>query len=152
EPGRRVDIGGPFSCSGVSAPAIISLSNGAMRMYYRCSPATSSSFIVSTTSLDGLLWTPEPGSRVIPPAYSQLDYREMAVQDLPGSIKRMYFGQYDNVAQTGEIVSAISSDGLAWGIEPAARVEHGASGAPDGRASLTPNIVDLGDGTFRIYY
>ncbi|MBZ9572280.1 hypothetical protein KJA15_03045 [Patescibacteria group bacterium] len=140
EPGTRLPEGFNYAM-----PSVIELPDGRFRMYYN------SGGIQSAISNDGLNFQVE-GLRLV------TDLVGPTVIRLDDGRYRMYLQDCDEPAPPTppvcRIKSAISSDGLSWGIEPGIRI--------DGTKPLfygmfanmigTSDIVKLSDGSFRLYF
>lgn len=137
ESGVRVSNGVPM-CT-------IVLPDNTYRMYYNSGPDPDHLSIFSAISSDGLAWTKESGVMIengFCPAIIQLDN---------GSYRMIYDlqeGQPPNAHLW--FVSAISTDGLIWEKESGIRLES--EGAPDYGAISVPEIIELPDGRYRMYY
>ncbi len=148
-------------CGAVS-PRVLALPGAGYRLYYSQIlprpgfPAGANDYdnattrILSALSLDGTVWTPEPGVRLSSQAGGAGEFRVVSSEVVPlddGARLRMYYECCRSTqADTNSIRSAISSDGgLVWTPEPGARLEAG------GRNYAAPRIVFLGDGRCRLY-
>lgn len=148
-------------CGAVS-PRILVLPGGGYRMFYSQIlprpgfPAGANDYgnsttrILSATSADGSVWTPEPGVRLSPQAGGAGDFRVVSSEVVPlhdGNRLRMYYESCaGDQSVTNSIRSALSSDrGLVWIPEPGARLEV------LGRNYSAPRIIFLSDGKCRLY-
>jgi hypothetical protein len=136
-------------------PKILKLPAGNYRMFYGDSSTWGSypypTMIRSATSPDGLDWTYE--GPVIGAGYGDVGgwTGGCDILTLPDGSYRMYFGyRYGSNWSQGNIMSAISQDGLNFTAEAGVRVDNG--GTYDSAAARDPSIVNLPDGTLRMYY
>jgi hypothetical protein len=112
--------------AGAHAPRLVSRIEGGWRMYYVRDGA-----VVSALSPDALAFTPEPGTRL---TLGEAGVHEAgaflsgaAVVRLASSGYRMYLG-VGHPGDAGDyVLSARSTDGLAWTMDPGRRVGPGAS-------------------------
>jgi len=148
EAGIRVDVGGG-ACDSVQAYSseIFNLPNGTFRMYY--TGYNGGFCILSAWSASGLTWIKEPGARVAAggPYDTNGPLSPHVVELVNGSL-RMYYTGSDG--STFRILSAISTDGLAWSKEAGIRVDRG--GAYDAAFVDSAETVLLPDGRVRMYY
>lgn len=122
--------GAPTSTPVNSPPVSTSTPNGI--------PTQSSTTQPTLTPAPSITWTKDAGIRltgaIVPYAYKLTDGRY-----------RMYY-----CGTTGNIQSAISSDGLAFEVEPGVRLSPLYSG--NEVIICDPTVVQLVDGRFRLYY
>jgi len=147
---------------GAVAPRIIALPDGGYRMYYSQMlprpgfPAGANDYdnattrVVSATSPDGLTWTPEPGVRLTSQEGGAGDFRVVSSEVVPladdtGRLRMYYECCNGPQSKQNSIRSALSEDGLMWTPEPGARFEMG------GRNFMSPRIIFLDDGRWRLY-
>jgi predicted GH43/DUF377 family glycosyl hydrolase len=151
EDGIRLEGGWPHN------PDIVKLPDGTYRMYHADASPDSGSYptiIRSATSSDGLTWTKENGIRVGLGYGGQETWANTPeTMVLPDGTYRMYYSheRYPfGDPEWGQILSAVSTDGIAWVTESGIRIDYG--GAYDSLRALCPNITQLPDGTYRMYY
>jgi predicted GH43/DUF377 family glycosyl hydrolase len=150
EDGFRLEGGWPH-CSD-----IVQLPDGTYRMYYAdASPSGSYPIVIrSAISSDGLTWTRETGIRIGQGYGGQEGWAgtpETII--LPDGTYRMYYleERWPFVGPLwGRISSALSTDGLTWTKEAGIRVDYG--GTYDPVMATSPNIIELPNGTYRMYY
>lgn len=120
---------------------VVKLDDGRYRMYYSVSPETPNNQLemLSAISEDGINWTPEEGVRMKWAVFA-------SVLKLADGRWRMY---YQNNRQ---IKSAVSSDGLDWTEEAGVRIARGNEGSYDSYNVASPTVVQLKDGTYRMFY
>jgi hypothetical protein len=140
EPGIRFADKGDGPGLFTSVPDIIRLRNGDLRMYYTRG-------ITSATAIsrdDGLTWTKE----------ADLDLGRIVLDPdvvVPGDgTFVMFFTSFDREFGSGPqyVLSARSSDGLHFTIDPGKRLEPSTR---DGMV-VDPDVVSLGAGRYRMYY
>ncbi|MCZ7358032.1 MAG: DUF2341 domain-containing protein [Candidatus Methanoperedens sp.] len=151
ESGIRLDGGW------ASNPSIVKLADGKYRMYHSDAssvpPYTYPTNIRSAISSDAMNWTKESGIRVGEGYGGQEGWaNEPEVLVLSDGTYRMYYDHEYAFGGwvRGVILSAISSDGLNWTKEQGTRIDYG--GTYDTVLAEGPNIVELSDGTYRMYY
>ena len=148
---------------GSIAPRIIVLPNGKYRMYYtQIMPrpgysegandyGNASARILSATSLDGIIWTPEPGVRLSPQDGGAGEFRVVVGDVVPvekaNNKLRMYYECSKGTQEkTNSIRSVISNDsGLKWETEQGTRFSNNLSNY------TSPRIVFLENGKCRLY-
>lgn len=132
--GVRLDISGPGKAGGV--PEAVQLADGRTRLYY-IPFAKGDESIASATSNDGLNFTQDPGSRLtggyVDPAVVQLSDGSFLglFSTSPKAQQQLFIGH--------------SADGLTWTVDPKPALDYSAN-------ALDPTMLDLGDGTLRVYY
>lgn len=134
----------------VLTPNVIALPEGGFRMYYYSGQPERIEegvvgCIVSSFSMDGVVWIEEPGLRV--DAHSpDADNRTLCpdVVVLPGGEYRMYF-QAHSAKGHGVILSAISQDAVEWTREKGVRFS-----VPDAVCG-SPRCIPLEEGGWRLY-
>ncbi len=147
-------------CGAVS-PRVVALPSGEYRMYYtQILPRSgypqgandydsATSRILSATSSDGVLWSPESGVRLSPQQAGVGDYRVVSSEVVPTNESgrlRMYFECCDGPqSKPNSIRSAVSADGLTWNVEPGTRLK-----LRDCNLS-SPRIIFLDDSRIRLY-
>ena len=146
ELGIRINNDGQYDSRYAYAPDIIVLPDGTYRMYYTGLVSGSWYRILSAVSSDGLSWTKESGVR-IPPAFNVTSGDTIILSD---GTYRMYYSVHGGTSGGAMIISAVSSDGLTWIKESGIRVDNG--GIYDFWGAAGPHIVELPDGTYRMYY
>jgi predicted GH43/DUF377 family glycosyl hydrolase len=148
---------------GVVSPRVVALPGGGYRMYYsQILPRdgfplgandyeNATTRILSATSSDGSVWTPEPGVRLSAHDGGAGDYRVVScevvpVPDAPGQLRMYYECSTGAISKPNSIRSAVSRDGgLAWTAEPGARLEV------RGCNFVAPRIVFLEGNRCRLY-
>lgn len=150
EPGSRLEPGpdDPY----ITQPNVVVLPDGTYRMYY---PALSGVWrILSAVSSDGLTWTKEAGIRIAPGG--ALDGVHVGTPEtirLPDGTLRMYYCGSNNYGVIhGSILSAVSADGLSWTKEPGVRLSPDRPDGTEDRGLWFPNVVQLSDSAFKMYY
>lgn len=159
DPGVRMDVHKPDAMLRVLCPDVIPLPDGRWRMYYEARVKDQPTIILSAVSDDGLEWQREPGVRVAEPHWSFGTPRCLYIEspDNPGRLTyRLYFHHYSHPLQVGldkenHIISAVSDDGLRFEIEPGVRIAQ-ESAERESFSVYAPEVIRLGDGTYRIYY
>jgi hypothetical protein len=147
----RVGPHAPSAEKHVVCPDVIPLADGGYRMYFEGWRHDGPSAILSARSDDGLAWTPEPGIRVGDGRWSYGSPRGIYIED---GI-RLYCHRYTYPLQLGldagnHIISARSTDGLTFEPEPGVRIEQ--STDLETFSVYAPEVLRLGDGSFRMYY
>lgn len=155
EPGVRLAPHESEAGVRVVCPDVIPLEDGGYRMYFEAQPRDRPSSIGSAFSDDGLTFAPEPGVR-----YG--DERRLGsprcvpVDDGNPNVRyRLYFHSYSHPLRLGldagnHIVSAVSADGLRFRAEPGVRIRQ--QGDMESFSVYAPEVLRLGDGTYRMYY
>jgi len=159
EPGVRIDVHEPDANCWVICPDVIPLPNGGWRLFYEAKSVDKRSVVLSAVSEDGLIWEPEAGFRVADPEWSFGSPRCIYVpsDDAAEELKyRLYFHHYSFPMQTGldaqnHIISAISSDGLNFEIEPGVRIAQ-EDPERESYAVYAAEVIRLANGTYRMYY
>lgn len=148
DPGIRINNNGSYDNRYAYAPDIIELPDGTYRMYYTglVWGGYGTYYILSAVSSDGLTWTKEGGIRIHPPP--NVTSGDTII--LSGGTYRMYYSVPGGTSGGAMIISAVSSDGLTWIKESGIRVDNG--GIYDFWGAAGPHIVELPDGTYRMYY
>jgi hypothetical protein len=160
EPGVRLEPHGPDASVRVVCPDVIPLSpaeGGGWRMYFEGQPADPrASVILSARSPDGLEWQPEPGIRFGGPRRYGSPRCVVVSDDPHAAVRyRLYFHSYSHplrIAPDAEnhIVSAVSGDALSFIEEPGVRIAQ--EGPLQTFAVYAPEVLRLGDGSWRMYY
>ena len=153
--GVRIDLHGPHATLRTLCPDVVPVPGGGFRMYYEARSPGAPTVILSATSDDGLDWELEDGIRIGDGEWSYGTPRCVYFPTARGLLYRLYFHHYSFPLVSGldagnHIVSAISSDGLDFQIEPGVRVAQETE--RETYAVYSPDVVRLGDGTFRMYY
>ncbi len=149
EPGVRLsaEAGGAGEYRVVSSEVVpVAHANRHWRMYYECcrGPQSVGNTILSARSEDdGITWELEPGVRW---GNDRSNFAAPRIQFLDGGRMRLY------CYERGKgIVSAISDDGgLTFTQEPGLRIAQ--DGAWDSQAAFAPEVVQIGEGGFVMYY
>jgi hypothetical protein len=172
--GVRIDSGGEGALDCVWGPDVVPIGDGRYRMYFEGRTRTGDrevkSVIASAVSSDGIAWQQEPGIRLAAADTSYGAPRALHIESSAAHGRtrirlfasaspyrrdpEAFHGDGDDDGHTGysdrNVVSAVSDDGLTFGMEPGIRV---AQDRPLEAYSLyAPEIVRLGDGTYRMYY
>ena len=160
EPGVRVDAHPPYASQDTLCPDVIPLPDGRYRMYYEArSLDDRPSVVLSAVSQDGLDWELEPGVRFGDDTWSygspRCLYMEPPGEGREGLMYRIYFHHYSFPLVSGlraqnNIISAISEDGLHFEKESGVRIAQETD--RETYAVYAPEVVLLGDGTYRMYY
>lgn len=145
---------------GTVCPRVLMLPGGGYRMYYSQilprpgHPAGANDYdhasvrVLSAASQDGRTWTPEPGVRLSPQEGGAGDFRVVSSEVVPtadGRLRMYYECCRGPQTTQNSILSAISTDGLNWKLEPGVRLEIA------GRNLASPRIMHFPDGTCRLY-
>jgi hypothetical protein len=139
---------------------VIETLDGRFRMFYRglSSPAFSGgihSRIVSAVSTDGRNWTREGGIRLNADCGDTFGVYDPFVVRLPDGTLKMYYTSAGSIDPAkGPTLSAVShDDGLTWMKENVVRLPIG--GHPNGldnSAAAMASVIELPDGSFRMFY
>jgi hypothetical protein len=137
-------------------PSVIALPDGSFRIYanvYTGGAVAYPRHVISLISTDGgVTFTQEPGDRIVGDA--DHDAFGPVVLALPTGDFRMYLTDQRTVIGTSgapAFISAISSDGLNFTWEAGERLHY--SGTGDEASGIRGgNVVELPDGTYRMYY
>ena len=153
EPGVRMDAGGEGAEHWVWSPDVVPLPDGRFRMYYegRTEQAGGEvrSAIVSALSEDGIAWEREEGVRLGGKSSSYGSPRCLYLDRDPGTGGTRY-RLYASSFNDHNIVSAVSEDGLEFGLEPGVRVTR--EGDLESYEVYAPEVLRLGRGGYRMYY
>lgn len=148
ESGVRVDPGGPHDTLWTFQPNVVATTTpGVFRMYYTGHSGTWR--ILSATSSDQIAWAKESDIRVDTGTSCDTTYAyspDLAI--LPNGTFRMYYAGYSGSVFC--VLSAWSVDGVNWRKEPGVRVAGG--GPYDSVGALSPHVVRLSGGQWRMYY
>ena len=152
ESGIRLKVEGAPDFGAISVPDIIKLPDGRYRMYYvgdmfNYGPKDKQNSIrCAISSDDGWTWEREIISGI--PTQSM----DPDVIILPNGNYLMFFTASPPGKWPGNlhVYSAISIDGLIWTKEEGVRLAPG--GAYDKELCLDPDVVELPDGSYRMYY
>ena len=155
DPGIRIDLHAPHATLRTLCPDVVPMPGGGFRMYYEARSPDEPTVILSATSDDGLDWDLEDGVRIGDGVWSYGTPRCVYFQTGSGLTHRLYFHRYTFPLVSGleagnHIVSAVSLDGLDFEIEPGVRVAKETE--RETFAVYAPDVVRLGDGTFRMYF
>jgi len=155
EPGIRVDVHEPHASRRTLCPDVIPLPDGRWRMYFEAGGMSGPNNVLSAISDDGLHWEPEPGVRFGDDEWAYGSPRCLYVEDSGKTRFRLYCHHYSFPMKSGldaqnHIVSAISDDGLNFEPEPGIRIPQETE--YEAYATYAPEILLLGDGTYRMYY
>ena len=155
DPGVRIDLHGHHATLRTLCPDVVPVPGGGFRMYYEARSPDAPTVILSATSENGLDWELEDGIRIGDGEWSYGTPRCVYFPTDRGLLCRLYFHHYSFPLVSGlgagnHIVSAVSSDGLDFQIEPGVRVAQETE--RETYAVYAPDVVRLGDGTFRMYY
>ena len=155
DPGVRIDVHSPHATERTLCPDVVPMPGGGYRMYYEARRPNASTVILSATSADGLDWELEGGVRVGDGEWSYGSPRCVYFQTDRGLLYRLYFHHYSFPFVSGldarnHIVSAVSMDGLDFEIEPGVRIAQETE--RESYAVYAPEVVRLGDGSFRMFY
>ena len=139
EDGVRVDAG--------TTPTVIRLSDGTWRMYYAVKEG-----IVSALSQDGVQWVKDEGIRLENELHNANQARVSgpAVFTLKDGGYRMLYEGSDAKQHTFVILSAVSTDGLAWQREKGARLTD--SNRFGQSIAASPSVVRNVNGELFCYY
>lgn len=153
--GVRVDVHGPHACQRTLCPDVVPMPDGGYRMYYEARTPDAPTVILSATSADGLAWELEDGVRIADGVWSYGSPRCVYFPTDRGLVYRLYFHHYSFPLKSGldaqnHIVSAVSRDGLNFEIEPGVRIAQETE--RETYAVYAPEVVRLGDGSFRMFY
>lgn len=166
--GVRVDLAEPHATARTLCPDVIPLADGRYRMYFeaRCGVPGSRekafagpeepTRILSAVSDDGLAWSYDEGVRFGDDEWSYGTPRVLYIERPDGSVGyRMYFHRYTFPLRAGpeagnHIISAVSDDGLTFFEEPGVRIPQETE--RETFSVYAPEVVRLGDGTYRMYY
>lgn len=126
DPFVAIDLDTPLDSESILTPNVVALPTGGYRMYYtgrgpaRNQPETIG-YILSARSDDGETWQKEPGIRIdVHPPHAAIRTLCPDVIPLPDGSYRMYY-EARSAAQPTKVLSARSSDGLEWELEPGIR-------------------------------
>ena len=162
ETGIRVDVHPPHAAKCTMCPDVIPLAGGGYRMYYEARTEGRPTVVLSATSADGLSWVLEPGVRFGNDNWSYGSPRCLYIHDsaLGADYRfRLYFHRYTYeqgrsglvASDAGNvIISAVSKDGLHFEEEDGVRIAQETE--REANAVYAPEVIRLGDGTYRMYY
>ena len=162
DPGVRVEVHPPHATLRTLCPDVVPMPEGGYRMYFearvpdaRIGEHDFRTAILSATSEDGLEWTPEEGVRLSGPEWTYGTPRCVYFPTEQGLLYRLYFHRYPyplspEPYQRTIIGSAASFDGLRFELEAGARIPQ--ETPRESMACSAPEVIRLGDGTFRTYY
>ena len=155
DPGVRIDVHSPHATERTLCPDVVPMPGGGYRMYYEARRPDAPTVILSATSADGLDWELEGGVRVGNGEWSYGSPRCVYFPTDRGLLYRLYFHHYSFPFVSGldaqnNIVSAVSVNGLDFEIEPGVRIAQETE--RESYAVYAPEVVRLGDGSFRMFY
>jgi hypothetical protein len=155
EEGVRVDVHEPHASQRTLCPDVIPLHDGRWRMYFEARTPGQASHVLSAVSDDGLEWQPEPGICFGDGEWSYGSPRCLYFEEAGRIRFRLYCHHYSEPMVSGldaqnHIVSAVSDDGLHFEAEPGVRIRQ--ENAYESYAVYAPEILRLGDGSYRMYY
>ncbi len=157
DPGIRLDVHAPHATRRVLCPDVIPLADGGYRMYYEARTSEGPTTVLSAVSKDGLDWEPEAGIRFGDDTWSYGTPRCLYIEGgKAGTLRyRLYCHHYSYPLKPGlesqnHIVSAISDNGLDFRPEPGVRIPQ--ETRFEDYAVYAPEVIRLGDGTYRMYY
>ena len=153
--GVRIDVHSPDAAQRTLCPDVVPIPGGGYRMYYEARSPDAPTVILSATSEDGLDWELEEGVRVGDGEWSYGSPRCVYFPTDQGLTYRLYVHHYSFPMVSGldaqnHIVSAVSMDGLDFEIEPGVRIAQETE--RESYAVYAPEVVRLGDGSFRMFY
>lgn len=153
--GVRVDVHGPHASQRTLCPDVVPIPGGGYRMYYEARTPDAPTVILSATSGDGLAWNLDHGVRIGDGVWSYGSPRCVYFPTDRGLVYRLYFHHYSfplasALDAQNHIVSAVSPDGLNFEIEPGVRIAQETE--RETYAVYAPEVVRLGDGSFRMFY
>ena len=153
--GVRIDLHSPHAAERTLCPDVVPIPSGGFRMYYEARSPDAPTVILSATSADGLDWKLEDGIRIGDGEWSYGSPRCVYFPGDRGLLYRLYFHHYSFPFTSGldarnHIVSAASVDGLDFEIEPGVRIAQETE--RETYAVYAPEVVRLGDGSFRMFY
>ena len=159
EPGKRIPHGDaskggdgfPWDRTAARDPEAVHLDDGRIRLYYigwngpngpyTKNPSPGDEWrILSTVSEDGLNFAKEDGVRI----EGGITMSKPQLVRLTDGRWRMYFAR--QLEERRALVSATSTDGLAWQMEPGIRLDPGAGGFV-----ASPSLVKTAAGDLRLY-
>jgi len=161
EPGERIQPFGPHAKLRVLCPDVVTRPKRGYRMYFEATSPQRPAVVLSAISSDGLDWTPESGARIEDESESfgsprclPMEFKEGDARSQPRGY-RLYFHRRPFPERPGldaglQIRSAISEDGLDFEFEPGARLVQ--ENACESYALYAPEVLQLGDGSYRMYY
>ena len=155
DPGVRIDVHSPHATDRSLCPDVAPMPGGGYRMYYEARRPDAPTVILSARSADGLDWELEDGVRIGDGEWSYGSPRCVYFPTDRGLLYRLYFHHYSFPFVSGldarnHIVSAVSVNGLDFEIEPGVRIAQETE--RESYAVYAPEVVRLGDGSFRMYY
>ena len=158
EPGFRLEPHPPHAGLRVVCPDVVPLPGGGLRMYFEGQPFNGPSAVLSAISEDGLVWEPEGGVRYGDGVNAYGSPRCVYLDSMSDDRSfqyRLYFHSYSfpmkpGVSSSNHIISAISEDGLHFEREGGVRIAQESD--LESYSVYAPEVLRLGDGTYRIYY
>lgn len=151
EPGIRLDHH-PGAEYRVLSESIIAKPGGGFRMYYEA-VGNLGNVVMSATSSDGLVWTPDEGLRL---SELQTILGSPRALVLPNGSVRLYFHRYPSPVEIrldagNHVLSATSTDGLAFTVDQGVRIPQTIE-AYEKEATYCAQPIDLGGGKVRVIY
>jgi len=161
EAGDRIGPFGPHADLRVLCPDMVTRPEGGYRMYFEATSPHRSSVVLSAVSSDGLDWAPEAGVRIGGEVDAFGSPRCVHVKTGGGDARsprwgcRLYFHRRPFPERPGldaglQIRSAYSDDGLDFEFDPGARLVQ--EDVCESFALYAPEVLKLGDGSYRMYY
>ena len=132
------------------SPRCLILPDGRYRLYFHFRN-NHEHHIMSAVSRDGLEFVQEPGVRIT--RETELEAHTVyapEVLQLGTGGYRLYYAAWADVPRQGRILSAHSDDGLTWQKDGVVCVDVGGCGQEIKVSE--PCVMELSDGTFRMYY
>ena len=151
DPKIAIDLDTPLDSTKILTPNVVRIPTGGYRMYYTgLGPAhpdpNVQCYILSAHSDDTKTWVKDPGIRIdLHPPHATSRTLCPDVVPLPDKRWRMYF-EARSGERTTVILSALSSDGLQWELEPGIRF------GDDQWSYGTPRCLYLAGGGCRLYF
>lgn len=150
--GMRLEVHAPDAEKRVLCPDVISLPDGSYRMYFQACSERDRHVVLSAASKDGIHWTREPGIRF---ADADSNFGSPRCLPLEDGRFRLYCHEYPLPFNSGldagnHIVSAVSANGHDFKREPGVRIPQEIE--RESYAVYAPEVLRLGDGTYRMYY
>ncbi len=134
----------------VVCPDVVPLLEGGYRRYFEGQPHNGPSTVMSAYSDEGIVWKADPGIRWGDDNADFGSPRCIYVESNEKTLYRLYFHQSSATIGDKTIVSALSEDGLHFQKEPGVRIVQE---TPFETATVyAPEVLYLGDGTYRMYY
>jgi len=151
EDGRRIDVFGASDyASHVNVPVVILLPDGRIRMFFAGNDGTNVR-VLSAISADGLNFEVEAGRRLDVATGTDYSQRILPISllNLDDGTYKLFLQGYDGAHW--RILSASSSDLINWTVDAGRRLDV-ATGTDYSVHVANPSVVQLDDGTFRMYF